>query len=74
MVAADPEVIVLADAPYGIDAATVATRPGWGAIAAVREGRVVELTQEQSDVMSRAGPRVGEALRLLAGILHPGAF
>lgn len=74
VVAADPQVIVLADAPYGVDAAAVAARPGWGAIAAVRDGRVVELSQEQSDVMSRAGPRVGEALRLLAGILHPGAF
>jgi len=74
VVAADPQVIVLADAPYGVDAAAVAARPGWGAIAAVREGRVVELSQEQSDVMSRAGPRVGEALLLLVGILHPGAF
>ncbi len=74
VVAADPQVIVLADAPYGVDAAAVAARPGWGAIAAVRDGRVVELTQGQSDVMSRAGPRVGEALLLLARILHPGAF
>ncbi|MFO8151135.1 MAG: ABC transporter substrate-binding protein [Trueperaceae bacterium] len=74
VVAADPQVIVLADAPYGVDAAAVAARPGWGTIAAVRDGRVVELTQEQSDVMSRAGPRVGEALLLLARILHPGAF
>jgi len=74
VVAADPQVIVLADAPYGIDAAAVAARPGWGAIAAVREGRVVELTQEQSDVLSRAGPRVGEALLLLARILHSEAF
>jgi len=74
VVEADPEVIVLADAPFGVDAAAVAARPGWGTIAAVRDGRVVELTQAQGDVLSRAGPRVGEALRLLARILHPGVF
>jgi len=74
VVASDPQVIVLADAPYGVSAETVAARPGWASIAAVRDGRVIELTQEQSDVMSRAGPRVGEALLLLARILHPEAF
>ena len=74
VVAADPQVIVLADAPYGIDTTAVAARPGWATIAAVRDGRVVELTQGQSDVLSRAGPRVGEALLLLARILHPEAF
>jgi iron complex transport system substrate-binding protein len=74
VVASDPQVIVLADAPYGVSAEMVAARPGWASIAAVRDGRVIELTQEQSDVMSRAGPRVGEALLLLARILHPEAF
>lgn len=74
VVAADPQVIVLADAPYGVSAASVAARPGWAGIAAVRDGRVVELTQAESDVLSRAGPRVGEAVVLLARILHPGAF
>ena len=74
VVSADPQVIVLADAPYGVDAASVAARPGWAGIAAVRDGRVVELSQEQSDVLSRPGPRMGEALQLLARIRHPGAF
>lgn len=74
VVAADPQVIVLADAPYGIDLAALRARPGWSSIAAVREGRVFELTQAQSDVLSRPGPRVGEALMLLARLFHPGAF
>lgn len=74
VVATDPQVIVLADAPYGVSAASVAERPGWAGIAAVRDGRVVELTQAQSDVLSRAGPRVTEALALLVRILHPGVF
>ncbi len=74
VVASDPQVIVLADAPYGVSAAMVADRPGWAGIAAVVDGRVVELTQDQSDVVSRAGPRIGEALQLLARILHPEVF
>ena len=74
VVAADPQVIVLADAPYGVTADAVAARPGWAGIAAVRDGRVVELTQAESDVLSRAGPRVGDAVMLLARILHPEAF
>ena len=74
VVAADPDVIVLADAPYGVDEATVRARPGWSAIAALRDGRVYELEQEQGDALSRAGPRVSEALLLLARLLHPEAF
>ena len=72
--AADPQVIVLADAPYGVDLAALRARPGWAGIAAVRSGRVIEVTAEQGDVLSRAGPRLGEAALLLARWFHPGAF
>lgn len=71
---ADPDVIVLADAPHGESLETLRQRPGWDTLSAVREGRVVELTQAQVDLLSRAGPRLPEALRTLAAILHPGAF
>jgi iron complex transport system substrate-binding protein len=74
VVAADPQVIVLADAPYGVDLAALRARPGWAELAAVRDGRVIEVTLAQANVLSRAGPRIGEALRLLAGWFHPGAF
>ena len=74
VVAADPQVIVLADAPYGVDLAALRARPGWAELAAVRDGRVIEVTLAQVNVLSRAGPRIGEALRLLAGWFHPGAF
>ncbi len=74
VVASDPQVIVLADAPYGVTVEQVAARPGWAGIAAVRDGRVVPLTQAESDVLSRAGPRVADAVLLLARILHPEAF
>lgn len=74
VISADPEVIILADHPYGEDAKTVAKRPGWDKITAVKEGRIVELTQEQVDIVSRPGPRVVDALELVAKILHPDAF
>lgn len=74
VVAADPEVILLLDAPYGVTAADVAARPGWGDIRAVREGGVIELTQAETDALSRPGPRLLQAARALADRLHPGRF
>lgn len=44
------------------------TRPAMAATTAVREGRVVVL---DGDVLSRGGPRLAEALRLMAIALHP---
>jgi len=74
IIAANPEVIVLADHPFGESAKTVAARPGWSAISAVASKRIVELTQEQTDIVSRPGPRIVDALELIARVLHPDAF
>lgn len=74
IIAADPEVIFLADHPWGESAETVKARPGWEKISAVVNGRIVELTQEQTDIVSRPGPRVIDALELIARALHPDAF
>ena len=61
---ADPDLIFLADTKCcGQSAATVAARPGWDQITAVREGGVVEL---DDDVASRWGPRVVDFLRAVA--------
>jgi len=38
----DPEVIILADTPYGETAAQVMARPGWATISAVKNKRIVE--------------------------------
>lgn len=70
----DPDVIVLTDAPFGVTAAGVASRPGWSDLSAVRSGRVYELDSETADALSRPGPRLAEAVRLLAGLFHPDAF
>lgn len=74
VVAADPQVVLLTDAPFGESAATLAARPGWAGIAALRDGRVVELSQAQVDALNRPGPRIAEAVRMLAEFLHPDLF
>lgn len=64
IIRADPDLIFLADTKCcGQSPATVAERPGWNGIAAVREGNVVPL---DDDVASRWGPRVVEYLRTIA--------
>jgi iron complex transport system substrate-binding protein len=68
---ADPEAILLLDAPFGESLATLAERPGWSAIEAVRSGRVLELTQPQVDLLTRPGPRLPDALALLIELLGP---
>src|SRR5688572_1011772 len=71
LVRADPEVIVLADADYGVTPEQVAARAGWSGIAAVRNRRVYPISASLS---SRPGPRVGEAAETYAKLLHPTVF
>jgi iron complex transport system substrate-binding protein len=68
VVSTDPEVIV------GVGADEARARPGWGALSAVRAGRVRALSPAERTVITRPGPRLGEGLRALAAIVHPGAF
>jgi iron complex transport system substrate-binding protein len=64
IIESDPDLIFLADATCcGQSPETVAARPGWGEIAAVRRGGVIPL---DDDVASRWGPRVVDLLRDVA--------
>jgi iron complex transport system substrate-binding protein len=68
---ANPDYVLLADTRCcKQSAATVAKRPGWSTLAAVRAGRVVPL---DDDIASRWGPRVVDLLRTVAAALraHP---
>jgi iron complex transport system substrate-binding protein len=68
IVAANPSLIVLADGKCcGQSAATVAARPGWGSIAAVRNRAVVAI---DDSVASRWGPRVVDFVRAVATALR----
>ncbi|HJR45898.1 MAG TPA: ABC transporter substrate-binding protein [Actinomycetota bacterium] len=68
IIEADPDLIFLADTDCCDQSAeTVAERAGWNQIAAVRNGHVVELSD---DVASRWGPRVVEFLRNVADAVN----
>ena len=68
----DPDVVVLADHNYGQTAEMVRERSGWEDINAVKEGNIVELTND--DIFSRPGPRIVDALEFLARLFHPELF
>ena len=63
VIAADPQIIFLADGGFGESAETVAARPGWADIAAVQHGHIVVL---DADIASRWGPRVVSLVQLVA--------
>lgn len=66
-----PDVVVDASAGHTGGASRItAQAPGWEGVKAVREGRVVTLTDERA---LRPGPRVAEGLAALALLLHPRA-
>ena len=69
LVAADPEVIILGDAAYGVTAAAVAARPGWLTMTAVRSGAIRPIDDV---VVTRPGPRIVDGLAALALVIHPG--
>jgi len=58
VIQSDPEVIVLGDAGYGVTVEEVLARPGWSAITAVRNRRIVAA---DPNLLHRAGPRIVEA-------------
>jgi iron complex transport system substrate-binding protein len=77
LAAADPDVIFVT--PCGFDLArtraempALEARKGWSDLRAVREGRV--FLGDGNAWFNRPGPRVVEALEILAEALHPGAF
>ena len=71
IVDADPEVILLGDVLWGTTPESVVARPGWSGITAVKNGDVYGVN---SDVASRAGPRIVEALEEFARLIHPELF
>ena len=66
----DPEVILLADAAYGVTAADVAGRPGWSTMTAVKAGDIRPI---DDSTITRPGPRLFLGLALLASTIHPDA-
>jgi cobalamin transport system substrate-binding protein len=71
VVAADPAFIILGDARYGVTPESIAQRPGWANLAAVKNGKVMPFND---DLVSRPGPRLVDALEELAKLLQPEIF
>jgi iron complex transport system substrate-binding protein len=58
LLAADPDLVILADGQCcGVTPEQAASRPGWDALTAVRNGAVISVDE---DIASRWGPRVPE--------------
>jgi iron complex transport system substrate-binding protein len=77
LAAADPDLLLVA--PRGRDLAQgradlrgLAARPGWSGLRAVQGERVYLV--DGASCFGRPGPRLAEALEILAEVLHPGAF
>lgn len=65
IVSQDPDFVFLADTKCcAVTAESVAARPGWDSLSAVRDGHVVAL---DDDVASRWGPRLVDFVRAIAG-------
>ena len=71
LIAINPEIILLADALYGVTPESVGERPGWNVIAAVNNGAVYPI---DPNMMSVPGPRLVDALEETAKLIHPELF
>ncbi|MCP2015189.1 iron complex transport system substrate-binding protein [Deinococcus sp. HSC-46F16] len=72
----DPELIVKANPELmlGLTRQAAAARPGWSGLKAVKAGRVLDIPKDLNTILSRPGPRMGQALRGLARLVHPELF
>jgi iron complex transport system substrate-binding protein len=71
VLALDPDVVINAALAEAHGAERIHREaPGWSALRAVKNGRVVSIADES---VLRPGPRVGDALALFARALHPEA-
>lgn len=73
----NPDVIILPKEgmgkgePFWISIDAVKSRPGWSSISAVQNDRICTV---DSNILSRAGPRVADAIEELAKAFHPELF
>jgi iron complex transport system substrate-binding protein len=74
LVAADPEVIVVAPCGYGLarcleELPLLEAKPGWAGLSAVRKGRV--FFADGNAYFNRPGPRLADSAEMLAEMIHP---
>jgi iron complex transport system substrate-binding protein len=76
LVAADPDMIVVAPCGYGLDRCLeelplLEAKPGWSRLQAVRNGRVT--FADGNAYFNRPGPRLADSAEMLGEMIHPGA-
>jgi iron complex transport system substrate-binding protein len=71
LVKQNPNVIVLGDALYGVTPESLAQRPGWSALSAIKDKQVFTF---DDNLISRPGPRLIDGLEQMAKLLHPELF
>lgn len=71
VLAKNPDMIILGDSNWGVNADAVKARPGWAAMKAVQSGAIYPI---DDNLLSRPGPRLADGLIALARIIHPELF
>ncbi len=71
IIAANPDVIILSDAAYGVTPESVKARGGWGSISAVKNNKVLAI---DDNLVSRPGPRIVDGLEAATRLIHPELF
>lgn len=69
VVRAQPDVILAGDSSRQ----SLLQRPGWAQLRAVQQDRICVFSQDQADVVMRAGPRMAEGARWIAQCLNRAA-
>lgn len=77
LAASDPDIILVLPCGFDIartrvELATLAERPAWRRLRAVRDGRI--FLCDGNSYFNRPGPRLADSLEILAEILHPRHF
>jgi iron complex transport system substrate-binding protein len=72
LIAKDPQMVLIGDYTWGgVTAEDVRARAGWGALSAVKNGRLYPF---DDNLVSRPGPRLVDGLEALARLFHPELF
>jgi iron complex transport system substrate-binding protein len=64
----NPDIILLGDAAYGVSPDSLAKRPGWSGLSAVKNGKIYTF---DDNLVSRPTPRLVDGLETLAKIINP---
>lgn len=67
----DPDIIIGAASSMGTGPSNISTRPGWSSLKAIKTGKVFTI---DDDIIFRSGPRLVDALEIIAKYLHPEIF